>query len=172
MKKKNGVMLGLCIAVAIVAIAYAAFNATLNVNGTINATGTFSVVFSGNGSCTATTKVGDDTPTGTVTATANTTTATLSASLYTPGDVVTCTIPVKNNGNLRAKYVSSTVSNSLTGTSSPIAVTVSSSTGTNAIAASGTSNITVVIKYNWTGTTQPTTTNQTFTITANYNQAI
>ena len=174
MKRKNGVMLGLCIAIAIVAIAYAAFNATLNVNGTINATGNFSVVFSSNGSCQATTTAGTDIPTATVVASTNSTTATLNAQLYTPGDVVTCTIPVTNNGNLKAKYVSSSVSNNLTDVSTPIAVTVSSTTGTDVIDASGTSSSTVVDKYNWEGTSQPpeSDTTKTFTIASNYTQAI
>lgn len=172
MERKNVIMVALCVMIAVMAIAYAAFTTTFNVNGTINASGTFAVTFQTGGSCTATTKVGADTPSGTVTATAGATTATITANLYTPGDVVTCTIPVKNTGNLRAKYVSSTVSNSLTASSTPIAVTVASSTGTNAIAANGASNITVTVKYNYTGTTQPTTTSKTFTITSNYTQAI
>lgn len=174
MERKNLVIVALCVAIGVMAVAYAAFTTTLNVNGTINAAGTFAVTFTAPGSsaCVATTTVGADTPTGTVTASAGTTTATLTTQLYTPGDVVTCTIPVKNTGNLKAKYVSSTISNSLTGTTTPIAVTVSSSTSTSAIAANGTSNIVVVIKYNWSGNEQPTTTSKTFTINSTYTQAI
>lgn len=173
MERKNLVIMALCVCIGIMAVAYAAFTTTLNVNGTINASGTFAVTFTAPGAnaCVATTTVGSDTPSGTVTATAGTTTATLTAQLYTPGDVVTCTIPVKNTGTLQAKYVSNTVSNSLSATSTPIAVSVTSSTAAGtAIAANGTSSLVVTIKYNHTGTSQPTTTTKAFTVTANYSQ--
>lgn len=174
MRRKNYIMVILCVAIAIMAIVYAAFTTTLNVNGTINASGTFAVTFQSGYSCTATTKAGTDTPKGTITTTAGTTTATLSVSLYTPGDVVTCTIPVKNTGNLQAKYVSSTISNNLTASTTPIAVSVSSSTGTNTIEANGTSNIVVTVKYNWSLDNQPDTSDlsKAFIITSNYAQAI
>lgn len=171
MEKKNLVIVVLCVAIGVMAIAYAAFTTTLNVNGTISASGTFAVTFTapGTGACTGT-AAGTDTPTGTVTATAGATTATLSVSLYTPGDTVTCKIPVKNTGNLKAKYVSSTISNSLTATSTPIAVSVTNYTAK--LAANGTGTVDVLIKYNWTGTSQPTTTSKTFTVTTQYTQDI
>ena len=169
MGKKNFVIVALCVAVGIMAVAYAAFTTTLTVNGTVNATGTFAVTFNGNGTCTGT-KVGADTPTGTATATAGSTTATLSVSLYTPNDTVTCSIPVKNTGNLKAKYVSSTISNGLTSSSTPIAVSVSNYT--SKLAANGTGTVDVLVKYNWTGTSQPSTTSASFTITTQYTQDI
>lgn len=174
MRRKNYIIVVLCVAIAIMAIVYAAFTTTLNVNGTISTSGTFAVTFQSGYSCTATTKAGTDTPKGTLTTTAGTTTATLSVSLYTPGDVVTCTIPVKNTGNLQAKYVSSTVSNNLTSSSKPISVNVVSSTGNNSITANGTSSIVVTVKYNWTEDYQPDTSDlsKAFVITSNYAQAI
>lgn len=171
MEKKNLVMVALCVAIGVMAIAYAAFATTLNVNGTINAAGTFAVTFTapGTGACTGT-AAGADIPTGTVTATAGATTATISVSLYTPGDTVTCKIPVKNTGNLKAKYVSSSISNSLTATSSPIAVSVTNYTAN--LAASATGTVDVLVRYNWSGSDQPTTTSKTFTVTTQYTQDI
>jgi len=180
MEKKNLVIVALCVAIGVMAIAYAAFTTTLNVNGTVNAAGTFAVTFQDGAICTGT-KVGTDMPIGGVSTTPGTTVATLTAQLYTPGDILTCTIPVKNTGNLRAKYVSSNVyqmsgttvtSTKITSSSTPIAVSVSSSTGTNAIAANGTSSIVVTITYNWTGNSQPTTEELKFQVQSGYTQAI
>ena len=173
MEKKNLVMVCLCAAIAIMAVAYAAFSTTLTVEGTINATGNFAVEYVENGTCTATNKAGQDTPTGTITKNAATATgATLAVSLYTPGDVVTCTIQVKNAGNLAAKLNGGhVVSNQLTGTSTPIAVTATS-TATQ-LAANATDTITVTVKYNWAEETQPTSgTSAEFTVTSNYVQDI
>lgn len=173
MEKKNLVMVALCVAIGIMAVAYAAFTTTLNVNGTVNASGTFAVTFTAPGAnaCVATTKVGADTPSATVTTTAGSTTATIAAKLYTPGDVVTCTIPIKNTGTLQAQYEKYSITNSLTASSTPIAVSVTATPAAGvAIAANATGSINVTIKYNYTGTDQPTVTSKAFTITANYKQ--
>ena len=171
MEKKNLVMVCLCAAIAIMAVAYAAFSTTLTVNGTVNATGNFAVEYVETGTCTATTKAGQDTPTGTITK-ETATGAKLAVKLYTPGDVVTCTIQVKNTGNLAAKLNGAhAVSNQLTGTSTPIAVTATS-TATQ-LAANATDTITVTVKYNWAAQTQPTSgTSAEFTVTSNYTQDI
>jgi len=168
MEKKNLVIVALCVAIGVMAIAYAAFTTTLNVNGTVNASGTFAVSIT-DGSCVGT-AIGTDTPTGTVEPVSGATAAIISANLYTPGDYVTCHINVKNIGNLKAKYVSSNISNSLSATSSPIAVSVSNYTAK--LAASGEGTVDVLIKYNYTGTSQPTTTSKTFTVTTQYTQDI
>lgn len=171
MEKKNLVMVCLCAAIAIMAVAYAAFSTTLTVNGTINATGNFAVEYVETGNCTATNKAGQDTPTGTIVKN-SALGATLAVSLYTPGDVVTCTIDVKNEGNLAAKLNGGhIVSNQLTGTSTPIAVTATSPK--TQLAKDATDTITVTVKYNWTAQTQPTSgTSANFTITSNYVQDI
>lgn len=170
MEKKNLVMVCLCAAIAIMAVAYAAFSTTLTVNGTINATGNFAVEYVETGTCTGT-KVGQQVPTGTITK-ETATGAKLAVKLYTPGDVVTCTIQVKNTGNLAARLNGAhAVSNSLTGTSTPIAVTATSTK--TQLAANATDTITVTVKYNWTAQTQPTSgTSANFTVTSNYVQDI
>lgn len=170
MERRNFVVVALCVAIGIMAVAYAAFATTLNVNGTINASGTFAVTFTGSGTCRATNTVGTDTPTGTWSAANGSTTATLNVDLYTPGDVVYCEIPVKNTGTLAAVYVDSTISNNLDNESTPIAVEVNGRLG--AIAANTESFVAVTITYNWSGNSQPPTTNKTFSITSNFTQAI
>lgn len=173
MEKKNLVMITLCVAIGIMAIAYAAFSTTLTVDGTISAEGTFEVVFTEDTiTCAPTvTKDANNAPSGTVTKTSDaTTTATLNVSLQTPGDKVTCVIPLENTGNLNARLDGDvTISNSLNSSSTPIAV---SATATNKLAPEATGEITVVVEYNWASETQPTTTNATFTVTANYEQDI
>ena len=170
MEKKNLVMVCLCAAIAIMAVAYAAFSTTLTVNGTINATGNFAVEYVETGTCTGT-KVGQQEPTGTITKN-SVTGATLAVKLYTPGDVVVCTIDVKNTGNLKAKLVGGhVISNGLTGTTTPISVTATSHK--TQLAADATDTITVTVKYNWEEETQPTSgTSASFTITSNYQQDI
>lgn len=170
MEKKNLVMVCLCAAIAVMAVAYAAFSTTLTVDGTINATGSFAVEYVETGTCTGT-KVGQQAPTGTIVK-KSALGAELNVSLYTPGDIVTCTIDVENTGNLAAKLVGThTISNSLTGTSTPIAVTATSPK--TKLAKDATDTITVTVKYNWNETTQPTSgTSASFTITSNYAQDI
>ena len=173
MEKKNLVMITLCVAIGIMAIAYAAFSTTLTVDGTINATGDFAVIFTEDTvTCTPTiTKDAANAPSGTVTKTTDATiTATLSVSLQTPGDEVTCVIPIKNDGNLKARLAAEpAISNNLNSSTQPISVTASA---TSQLAADATGNITVVVKYNWTDETQPATTSATFTVTADYEQDI
>ena len=166
MEKKNLVMVCLCAAIAIMAVAYAAFSTTLTVDGTIEATGEFAVEYVETG-----TAVGQQTPTGTIVKD-SATGATLAVKLYTPGDVVTCTIDVENTGNLAAKLVGGhVISNDLTGNTTPIAVTATSPK--TQLAAGATDTITVTVKYNWTAETQPTSgTSANFKITSSYTQDI
>jgi len=98
--------------------------------------------------------------------------ATLAVTLITPGDEVTCTVKVVNEGTISAKLVGDhTISNSLTSTSEPIAVTATS-TKTVLTPTDKEDTLTVVVKYNWTKEDQPgTTSTGNFTITSNYQQA-
>lgn len=176
MEKKNLVMVALCVAIGVMAVAYAAFSTTLNVTGSVSAEGNFAVTFlAATGTeCVATTKVGADTPSGTVNSSVNSTTATLSVKLYTPGDLVTCTIPVKNTGTLKAR-LNGSVAEAVTVTpapTAPIAVNVTSATA--ALGAGDSGNVVVTIEYDWDKETQPDTSKltQTFTINANYTQDI
>ncbi len=179
MKNKQVIMVSLLAFIGILAVAYAAFNTQLKVSGTINASGTFKVTFTNNTtdgqpSCVGT-KVGADTPSGTVDVKDASSTATLTVKLYTPGDQVVCTLPVKNSGTLKAKFDSVSVSNSLTASSKPISVAAESQTAAAGVIAAGAkSNITVTVKYNYDGTSQPTEVDlsKTFTVIANYSQAI
>lgn len=172
MEKKNLVMVCLCAAIAIMAVAYAAFSTTLTVDGTINATGTFNVdyVTIGTGDCTVVKKAGQDTPSGTLTRTGNLA-GTIDVRLYTPGDEVQCTIKIKNGGTLSAKLDGThTISNGLSGTSTPIAVTATSNE--TVLNANDEDTLTVNVKYSHTGKDQPTTTSASIKITSKYVQNI
>ena len=172
MEKKNLVMVCLCAAIAIMAVAYAAFSTTLTVDGTINATGNFAVEYVETGSCTVSHKEGADTPKGTIVKN-DATSAKLNVELYTPLDEVTCTIKVKNTGNLSAKLTTAhVISNELTESTQPIAVTATSTK--EVLNANDEDTITVVVKYNWADEKQPDTskTKAEFTITSSYAQNI
>lgn len=120
MEKKNLVMVCLCAAIAIMAVAYAAFTTQIEVEGTINESSNFSVVFS-NPTCTGV-PAASNSPMPEGTATANGTTVTFSKlNLYTPGDVVNCEVTVTNNGNLAADYTSYSITDGIDADSTPIA---------------------------------------------------
>ena len=174
MEKKNFVIVALCVAIGVMAIAYAAFTTTLNVNGTVQATGTFGVSIT-DGSCTGY-AAGADTPTGTVEPVTGATSATVTASLYTPGDSVSCVINVKNIGNLKAKMLSYSVVDSSGNTigedTTPISVFVVDTSSVRNLAANEENQMMFVIQYNWEGKEQPDKTSTEFTITLPYTQDI
>ena len=174
MNKKTIAMLSLCVGLAVMAVAYAAFGTTINVNGTVDAVGDFAVTFLTGGTCTGT-GAGAETPSAKVVTTAGTTTATFNGSdfhLYTPGDEIVCTIPIKNTGDLKAKLGATpyTISSGLNASSTPIAISVTDVT--DELAANGTGEVKILFKYNWSGNEQPTVTTQDFSITVNYVQDV
>lgn len=99
-------IVALCVAVAGLSVAYAALSETLNITGTAkvgSVASNWNVHFN-DGTCT---KTGGATA-GTLTAAG--TQATLSQSTFTaPGDSVTCTFDVQNEGTINAKVSSITI---------------------------------------------------------------
>ena len=167
MEKKNLVMVCLCAAIAIMAVAYAAFTTTIEVEGTVNNDSNFSVVFS-NPTCVGT-PAASNSPMPEGTATANGTTVTFSKlNLYTPGDVVNCDVTVTNNGNLAAKYQSYSITDGITATSSPVAFAVI--TEPTDLQVGGTSTIKLRFTYDSNIKEQPKDTEYAFKATFNYTQ--
>lgn len=171
MEKKNLVMVVLCVAIGIMAVAYAAFQTAITVSGTVQTTANFKVEFQDVANPCQGAAVGLDAPTAKATITASKVTFD-EISLYTPGDVITCNFPIKNTGNLQAKYSTHTFSNAqLNENSSPIALKVVDYPKT-LVAQADPQNVQIEIKYNWDKTTQPPadTLSSTFSIEFIYTQ--
>ncbi len=173
MKRNNNniIMIALVVIALVMGIAYAAFATTLNINGTAEIKSTWDIRFEA-GTCTPTvTKDSGKASSGTISVQG--TTATVTASMASPGDKLSCTVTAKNYGTLAAKRTSWTVTSptqffnvtatpATTGTVTPLAAkagdTIASET------------LTITIEYLSTVTTQPT--QQTFTGVATYAQAL
>lgn len=186
MKNKNLVIAALCVAIGIMAVAYAAFSTTLTVNGTLTQIGTFGVQITGC-SCTKTAGItGATAPTGSCTPSGQTqsTSATVTAGFVQPGDTVTCTFNVVNTGNLKAKAsgdATCTSSASVTTSESTSAAkpfyytkswkkTALTKSGTTGATATG--DITITMKYSKNISTQPTATSGSVSCTFPYTQDI
>lgn len=169
MEKKNLVMVVLCVAIGIMAVAYAAFQTALTVEGTVQATGEFAVAFQASPDACVGTKAGQETPSATATVADKTITFN-TFNIYTPGDVITCTFNIKNTGNLAAKYTNHTISSGWGAATEPIKFEVVDYPETLAAQASDT----VVIKftYNWNKETQPEKVSDTFGVTFYYSQNV
>ena len=167
MEKKNLVMVCLCAAIAIMAVAYAAFTTQIEVEGTVNESSNFSVVFT-NATCDGT-PAATNSPEPTGTATANGTTVTFSElKLYTPGDVVECDVTVTNNGNLAADYSSYSITDGINAESSPVAFEVVTEPAD--LQVGGTSTIKLRFTYDADIEEQPETTSYAFKAKFNYTQ--
>lgn len=108
--KRNHIIVGLCAILVIMAVGFAAFSTSLNINSSAGITGTWCVGFdSSEGSVTPTKGPKTATsPTGSISYTGSTCLSSyrggvsLSASLYQPGDFVTYTLTIKNASSLAA----------------------------------------------------------------------
>lgn len=109
MKDSKNIVIGLlCTVLCVMAVAYAAFSTSLEINGTATISSTWNVAIS---DIQCETKVGT---TGGVAITkptvtgVGTTEATIGVSFNQPGDSMTCTVYIANNGTLEAKLASIT----------------------------------------------------------------
>ena len=174
MKDSKNLVIGiLCAVVCVMAVAYAAFTANLEVNGTATITGKWDVKFTSI-SCSTTGTAVQNAGTG-VSATTGLT-ATVDFTLVAPGDSAYCDLTVTNAGNLPAifKTISygSTTAEELA--ESPIIITVSQPSVLT-LAASGTSGNAHVWRVNAsydssTTSLENATLSKTATITLNYQQ--
>ena len=185
MNKNSILMVSLCVGIAVMAIAYAAFSTTLNITATSSQIGTFSMqVLAEASSKTGTAGVsGGTAPTATCGSTSGATTVTMTAKLYQPGDSVTCSYKVKNTGNLKARAkensdISCTVGNGMTTSASSSASTpmwYSATWKKTSLAAgitSGTGEVTITINYSTKITNQPSKTTGTVSCSLPYEQDI
>ena len=106
-KHKNALIGALLAVVFVMAVGYAAFAQQLNINGTATITSTWDIAFdqtktSGAGVVDAVAGLsGAQAPTGSISY-SDGHNATLSAQLNQPGDTVTFTLTIENNGNISA----------------------------------------------------------------------
>lgn len=100
-----GLVIGLCIVVCLLTVAYAALSQTLNITGTAQVVGNTWNIYLANPSCS---KTGSATA-GTPSITGGTTISLSGMMLSVPGDTVTCTFDVVNGGSVNAKL--STITN-------------------------------------------------------------
>lgn len=158
-KKKNYAIIVLIVLLLALAIGYAAFSATLTINGTATAEATWDVKFT-----SATLDVAKDHGTATVSADGKTITANI--TLNYPGDAVKLTAVVTNSGTLPAKLTSFNITNP---TNADITVTAAQPTTGETLAANGgTCTTEYVIK--WAANSEATKISDTFTVTFNYQQ--
>ena len=177
MNKKTVMAVTLCAMLAVMAVVYAAFQTTLTVTTTTTQSGNFSLqLIAENASVTGTKGLtgAANSPTAACTSTSGSTTGTMSATLYQPGDTVTCSWKVKNTGTLGAKAngnFSCSPEPSKIGSPFTSSVTWKKTT----LAAGATSNageVTMTIGYDSSVTSQPTTTEATITCNFPYTQDI
>lgn len=170
MNKKTAIMFAFCVAIGIMGVVYAAFGTRLTVTTTATGSGGIDIRYTC--SCSGTAGLtGGTTPTGTCTPTTegSATDATMSATLYQPGDSVTCTWTAKNYSSFRVKTsaamsCSGTLASAFTRSNSTLA------SGTT-LAVNGTTTFSVTIGYASSITSQPGTTDSgTVTCTVPWTQ--
>ncbi len=161
-KNKNIVIAVLLGVLVVMAVAYAAFSTTLNINGTATIKSSWNVAFDTTKTTTATGVVtpttgsgGTTAPTGTVSYTDGQH-ATVSADLYQPGDKVEFLLTVKNTGSLKATLGSLSISSSTgctvssltcTSTAGHIKFTVGNFSSATLNASNGTATIKVTAEF-------------------------
>ena len=164
--KKNYTIIVLIVLLLALAIGYAAFSATLTINGTAEGTGTWDVHFK---SATLKDSTGAvDTNHGTATiSTVNTTNDTITAevTLAYPGDGVILEAVVENSGNTPAKVKSFNV----VGADDDLIITEAGPTTGEALAADG-GTCTAQFAVQWAKDSTAESLSKTFTVTFEYEQ--
>ena len=163
-KNKNALIGGLLAIVFVMAVGYAAFSTTLNINGTAEITSKWDVHIK---SITAGTPVG----------TAKSTKASLGESkltaefgteLVSPGDALTYTVVVENAGTLDAKLSSLTFT---PGNNDAIIYSYNGIKQDDVIAAGDTQSFTVTVTYSSAITSQPANTSSNLSMVMSYVQS-
>ena len=109
-KHKNALIGALLAVVFVMAVGYAAFAQQLTINGSAEITSRWDVHMTQAGASATPTFTNNTTTGGTVTVNEGGLTATFSATLISPGDKVTYTIPIVNAGTLDARLDTITLS--------------------------------------------------------------
>jgi len=103
MKDSKNLVIGiLCAVVCVMAVAYAAFATTLNVEGTATIASNWDVRIT-NISCNSKPVAGGETVAEAVTKSFGDTSATFNMKFFQPGDTASCTVTISNTGTLDAK---------------------------------------------------------------------
>lgn len=162
MKKNNIVITFLIAIVCIMAITYAAFSTTLNINGTANIDSNWDIKITD-----VTTKNIIGEATKAFEPVVSDTSATFKTNLTSPGDSMTYTVTVTNEGTIDAKVGSI----EMTESQNPAIVFSTSGINENDLLKAGESQkYDVTIAYNSNVTTQPTELSGTLTVKLNYVQ--
>jgi len=156
MRKKNLIIIVMCVAICIMAVGYAAFNTTLTITGTSNITSEWNVVF---------TSITQVSKTSGVTIESNPvvngTSATFDVGLALPGDKIVYEITIENKGTINA-IIENIVASA---TDSP--AIIFSMEGVNIgdkIPNKTSKTLTVTIEYDKNVTSQPEKTNKVLTV--------
>lgn len=166
MKDKKNILIGaLVFVIAVMAVGYAAFATTLNINGNAEIAGEWDVEITGITSKATGTASDKTEPAYTAT------TATFDAKLMAPGDAMTYTITVENKGTIDAKLSSITFTPQADG-SDAIIYTVDSQPSANDVLAAGESTTVVITAtYDSSVTSLPDVKTKTITGVLDYVQA-
>ena len=162
-QRNNLIIGGLCAVVVLMGIGYAAFASQLRINGSSSISSTFNVLIT---DITSGSIVGGASNASEPTHT--NTTATFSTNLESPGDSITYTITVANQGTIDATLSSIDVN---TGNNPAIEFTTSGIEEGDNLLQNQTDELYVTVKYSDSVTSQPAITNSTITVTLNYEQA-
>jgi len=142
MKDSKNLVIGmLCAVVCIMAVAYAAFSTTLEINGTASISSSWGVRIVEGPSCTKTSKATADASDVTATVSrVSDSLATITMAFAQPGDTATCTIEYENYGSLNA-----TLSHNVTGTKETDAIKFTI-TGTDVTTLNAGTKTTITVK--------------------------
>lgn len=161
--KRSYAIIVLLVVLLAIAVGYAAFTATLTINGTAEGTGTWDVHFK---SATLKNSAGDvDTQHGTATINAEGDKITATITLEYPGDAVLLETVIENSGSIPAKITGFTME----GADADLLIEEAAPNENEIIAGNGTCTSQFVIK--WAADSTETTLSKTFTITFDYVQA-
>ena len=162
-QKNNLIIGGLCCILLLMGIGYAAFSTQLKINGTSNISSNWRVLIT---DITSSDVVGD--ASNATEPTHTETTATFSTNLVSPGDSITYTITVANQGSIDAVLRSIDVN---TGSNDAIKFVTSGIEEGDILLKETTDELKIKVSYDNSVTSQPSTMASTITVTLNYEQA-
>ena len=161
-RQRNYIIAGLCMALVIMGVGYAAFQSQLKISGTSNITSNWSVKITDIQS-----KVVSGTPTNASAPTHTDTTATFRTTLTSPGDTMQYDVTVLNEGDIDAKLDKITIPES---TNPAIGFEVKGIEEGSLLEAKQTATLIVTVKYN-NVTEQPSDLTADLEVTLDYSQA-
>ena len=164
MKNKTKLMIVMCVAVAIMAVGYAAFSTVLNISGTANISSEWKVVFTNIEQVSKTSGVTVKTAPQ-----ASGTSATFDVGLTSPGDKIVYKITLANQGTLDA------IIKDIKASATDSAAIIFSVTGVNigdTLTQKTSKELTVTIEYDPYVTTQPDKLQKTLTVSVETEQKI